>query len=77
MNGLSLAKYLMIAGFVIILIGVLIFVFTKMGIPLGKLPGDIHLKKEKLFIYFPIVTSILVSVFLTLLINFILWIFKK
>lgn len=77
MNTSSIAKYLIIFGIVIIAVGLLILVLAKLGIPLGKFPRDIHIKKEKYAIYFPIVTSIVISVFLTLIINFILWIFKK
>jgi len=73
----NLGKYLIIIGVVIIFVGLLILSLTKLGIPIGKFPGDIHLKKEKFVIYFPIVTSIVISIFLTLLINVIFWIFKK
>lgn len=77
MNQTNLGKYLIIVGLIIVLIGLIIFVLTKAGLPLGKFPGDIHIKKEKFGIYFPIVTSIVISVVLTLLVNFFLWIFKK
>ena len=73
----SLAKYLIIIGIVIIITGFFILILMKLGIPIGKFSGDIHIKKEKFAIYFPIVTSIVISVFLTLLINIIFWIFKK
>jgi len=77
MNIANLAKYLMIIGFVIIVVGAIIFGLTKIGIPLGKFPGDIQIKKEKFAIYFPIVTSIVISIVLTLLINLFIWIFKR
>ncbi len=77
MNTSSLAKYLIIIGIVIVTVGLLVFILAKLGIPIGKFPGDIHIKKEKYAIYFPIVTSIVISIVLTLVINFILWVFKK
>ena len=77
MNISSFAKYLIIIGFVIALAGVIFLFLGKLGIPIGKFPGDIHIKKEKIAIYFPIVTSIVVSVILTIVINFVIWIFKK
>ncbi|NGX64100.1 MAG: hypothetical protein KR126chlam6_01525 [Candidatus Anoxychlamydiales bacterium] len=77
MNIANLAKYLMIIGFVIIVVGAIIFGLTKIGIPLGKLTGDIQIKKEKFGIYFPIVTSIVISIVLTLLINLFIWIFRR
>jgi hypothetical protein len=50
----------------IIIIGVLLLVGDK--IPwVGKLPGDIMIKKEKFTFYFPLTTSILISIILTLL----------
>jgi len=73
----NLAKYLIFIGIAIVIVGLIILVLVKLGLPLGKFPGDIHIKKEKFSIYFPIVTSIVISVFLTLLINFIIWIIRK
>jgi len=73
----SFAKYLIGFGFLIVLIGVIILALNKIGIPLGKLPGDIHFKKERFVFYFPIITSIIISIGLTILINVIIWLFKK
>jgi hypothetical protein len=61
-----LGKMLILLGVFIILVGVLLLVGDK--IPwIGKLPGDILIKKEKFTFYFPITTSILISIILTLL----------
>ena len=68
----SLGKLLILLGVFIILIGVLLLLGEK--IPwLGRLPGDIIIRKKNFTFYFPIVTSILISILLTLL----LWIFRK
>jgi len=62
----SLGKVFILLGAFIILIGVLLIVGEK--IPwIGRLPGDIIIKKEKFTFYFPIVTCILISIILTLL----------
>ena len=54
-------KILIILGIVLVVIGVILY--SKLQIPwLGKLPGDIHLKGDHYEVYFPIVTSILLSV---------------
>jgi hypothetical protein len=54
----------------IIVIGLLLLVGGK--IPwIGRLPGDIIIKKEKFSFYFPITTSILISILLT----FLFWLF--
>jgi hypothetical protein len=61
-----LGKMLILLGVFIILVGVLLLVGEK--IPwIGRLPGDILIKKEKFTFYFPITTSILISIILTLL----------
>jgi len=62
----ALGKMLILLGALIIIIGVLLLVGEK--IPwAGKLPGDIIIKKEKFTFYFPLTTSILISIILTLL----------
>jgi len=61
-----LGKMLILIGVFIIAIGVLLLMGEK--IPwIGKLPGDIIIKKERFTFYFPITTSIVISIILTLL----------
>jgi uncharacterized membrane protein YkgB len=61
-----LGKMLILLGVFIILIGILLVIGEK--IPwIGRLPGDIIIRKKNFTFYFPIVTSILISIFLTLL----------
>jgi uncharacterized membrane protein YkgB len=60
-----LGKMLILMGVFIILIGVLLLIGEK--IPwIGRLPGDIIIRKKNFTFYFPIVTSILISIILTL-----------
>ena len=62
----GLGKLLIIFGLVIAGIGVLLLLSPK--VPwLGKLPGDIVIRKDNFRFYFPITTSIIVSIILTLL----------
>ena len=56
----SLPKLLMVVGGVIFALG-----FLMQFIKLGKLPGDIIIKKENATFYFPIVTSIVLSIFVS------------
>jgi hypothetical protein len=51
------------AGVLLVLVGLLI----QMGVPLGRLPGDIRIQRGNSSFYFPIVTCIVVSVVLSLL----------
>ena len=61
-----LGKLLILLGVFIILIGVFLLVGEK--IPwVGRLPGDIIIRKKNFTFYFPIATSILISIILTLL----------
>ena len=60
-----LGKMLILLGVFIILIGLLLVIGEK--IPwIGRLPGDIIIRKKNFTLYFPIVTSILISIILTL-----------
>ena len=73
----SLARTLMIGGVVLFLIGGGIFLAAKFGIPLGRLPGDIRIEGENGSFYFPLTSSILVSVILTIVLNVILRLLRK
>jgi hypothetical protein len=62
----ALGKMLILLGVFIILIGLLLLIGEK--IPwVGRLPGDIIIRKKNFTFYFPLTTSILISIILTLL----------
>jgi len=64
-----LGKLLILLGVFIILIGLFLLIGEK--IPwIGRLPGDIIIRKKNFTFYFPIVTSIVISIILTLLFTF-------
>lgn len=65
----NMAKVIIGAGVVLVLVGGVILLLGKLGINLGQLPGDIHVEGERSFFHFPIVTCIIVSVVLTVLLN--------
>lgn len=58
-------KWLIILGFIFIIVGLLRPLLIKSGI--GRLPGDILIKKDGITFYFPIMTSIILSVVISLL----------
>ena len=65
----DIAKTLIVLGALLILIGGMLVVLGK--IPgVGKLPGDILIKKENFTFYFPLTTSILLSIILSLIMFF-------
>ncbi|MBW7455903.1 DUF2905 domain-containing protein [Paenibacillus sepulcri] len=71
----SVSKFLIVAGVVIIGIG-LIWAFLGRFINLGRLPGDIAVEKGNFKFYFPIVTCIVISVALTLISYLVRWFTK-
>ena len=68
----GMGKSLIIIGLVIVAVGVILSLVGK--VPwIGKLPGDIYIKRENFTFYFPLATSIIISIFLSL----ILWLLRK
>jgi hypothetical protein len=67
----NIARTLMFGGIILFLIGGGIFLASKFGIPFGRLPGDIRIEGENGSFYFPLTSSILVSILLTILLNII------
>ena len=61
-----MGKFLLIVGIVIATLGLLVMA----GVPLGRLPGDFTVRRGSFTFYFPMATSILLSVVLTLLFYF-------
>ena len=60
---MRMGKTLVLIGLVIAAIGVVIM----LGVPLFRLPGDIYVKRDNFSFYFPITTSIVLSIIITLL----------
>jgi hypothetical protein len=65
-----LGKLIIILGIFLVIIGVLIFLAPRVPY-IGRLPGDIYIKRDRFTVYFPLVSSILISMILTLILNFI------
>jgi hypothetical protein len=62
---MNVGKLLVLIGLAIAGIGLVVM----LGVPLGRLPGDIALRRGGFSFYFPVVTSIILSILLTLLLN--------
>jgi hypothetical protein len=71
------ARYLMLGGIILFLIGGGVYLAAKLGLPLGRLPGDIRIEGENGSFYFPLTSSILVSVLLTVVLNVIVRLLRK
>ncbi len=66
-----MARFLILLGLVLVGLGLLWPLIQKSG--LGRLPGDIVIQRDGLRFYFPLTTSLLISILLTL----IFWLFRK
>lgn len=64
-----MARWFIIVGLILIVVGVLICLAPWLFTWFGKLPGDIRIEKENSKVFFPITSMILISVVLTVLIN--------
>jgi len=64
----NIGRMLLGVAAIIAVAGVVFLLLDKLG--LGRLPGDIIIRRENLTIFFPIATMILISIILTLLLNF-------
>ncbi len=73
----NIGRFLMLAGILLFLVGGAVFLAGRFGLPLGRLPGDIRIEGQNGSFYFPLATSILVSVVLTVLLNIFLRLFRK
>ena len=62
----GLGKLLMVFGVVLVAAGVLLTFAGRWNLPLGRLPGDIVYRGKNTVFYFPLATSILISIVLSL-----------
>ncbi|ADO46006.1 conserved hypothetical protein [Hydrogenobacter thermophilus TK-6] len=65
----QMGKYIALTGVVLLVVGLLMMFAQKLPLGLGRLPGDIVIKKDNFTFYFPLATSILLSIILTLILN--------
>jgi hypothetical protein len=63
----DLGKLLMVFGAVLLVAGVLLTFAGRVNLPLGRLPGDLVYRGKNTVFYFPLVTSLLLSIVLSLI----------
>ncbi len=68
----EIGKLLIGLGVLLVIVGGLLVLSGSLGdrMPIGRLPGDIHIQRGNWSFYFPLTTSILISVILTLILTF-------
>jgi hypothetical protein len=64
---MELGKLLIFLGVGLVVAGVVVMVLWRMNLPLGRLPGDFLYRGKNTTVYFPLATSVVVSVVLTVL----------
>jgi hypothetical protein len=69
----SFGKLLIGAGGLLIVIGLLVILAGRAGVPLGRLPGDISYRGKNTAVFFPITTCIVLSI----LLSFIMWLVNR
>ena len=73
----TVARFVIIAGVALVIVGAGLYGLAKLNLPLGRLPGDIRIEGENGSFYFPLATCILLSIVLTVVLNVIAKFFKK
>lgn len=63
----ELGKTILVIGVVVVLVGAGIMLAARLGLPLGRLPGDVAYRGKHVSVFFPIGTSILISIVLSLI----------
>jgi hypothetical protein len=63
----GLGRWLIYAGVFIVILGLCVLLAEKLGLTLGRLPGDIAWKGKHTSVYFPLATCLLLSVILSLI----------
>jgi hypothetical protein len=63
---MELGKLLVFLGALLVLAGVVVMLLSRMNLPLGRLPGDFLYRGKNTTVYFPLTTSVLVSVVLSI-----------
>jgi len=63
----GMGRMLVFAGLILVAIGMLLILLNRTNLPIGRLPGDITYRGKNTVVYFPLATSILVSIILSLI----------
>jgi hypothetical protein len=64
---MEMGKLLITLGVALVVVGTVVIVLGRMNLPLGRLPGDFLYRGKNTTVYFPLMTSVVVSVVLSIL----------
>lgn len=77
MDLMPIARVVAVFGLVLLVIAGLLFLAAKFNLSLGKLPGDFVFRRGNITCAVPLASSLLISLLVTVLLNFLLALFKK
>lgn len=63
----ELGKAILGLGLLLVVLGAVLLIASRFGVPLGRMPGDIAYRGKNVSVFFPLGTSLLISVVLSLL----------
>jgi hypothetical protein len=73
----NLGRYLMLGGAVLVLVGGGMYLAARLGVPLGRMPGDVRIENQSGGFYFPVASCLILSLLLTALLNLIIRLLHK
>jgi hypothetical protein len=74
----ALGRSLILLGLVLVVVGVVVLLAGRVNLPfLGRLPGDILWRRGNVTVYFPLVSCLVASLVLTVLLNVVVWLFRR
>jgi Protein of unknown function (DUF2905) len=73
----TIGKWIILIGLGLALLGGLVWLAGRFGLPLGRLPGDISIQNGNFSFYFPCASSIIISIVLTILLNVVVRLIRR
>jgi hypothetical protein len=73
----TIGKWIILIGLGLVLLGGLVWLAGRFGLPLGRLPGDISIQNGNFSFYFPCASSIIISIVLTILLNVVVRLIRR
>ena len=71
------ARIIALLGFVLLIIAGMLIVLDRLDLPFGDLPGDLKIERKNFTCAVPIVSSLIISILLTVIINLVLYLLKR
>ncbi|MFW6107893.1 MAG: DUF2905 domain-containing protein [bacterium] len=73
----TVGKWIVAAGLVLVAVGGLVWLAGRLGLPLGRLPGDIHVETDGRSLYVPITTCLVISVVFSLVMMLVRFLLRR